>query len=1198
VAGPAGDPAVRLTESNDEIILAQGDNSALVFDLADSFTAEVELRTTDSSGVIIGSRPSVKNWTLQVAGGHVQFSLFDGVNTPTITSTAAVNDGNWHRIVAVRDAGNHVLKLYIDGVSAASNVTDTTTQPRTPSDPLDPVLLGAYNDTSAASQLAADVDMVRITRSALPPASFLPANFVSPTPPPSTLVAGNAPTSIAGLQLWLPAYDPQRYFAAINYVDSLPLAPFDGMATRSLLDGSSNRLGVSAVTQLRQVLYQSDAAIGPYWSFDASGGATLGNPLRVTGSSGSSSTNFNFVQNTGVFTLSTFVNIGAATGGPMTLFDTNEALTTLAGFSLMRDTDGSLRLVIGGGTSQTVRFNNTAPSGAELSAGTWYHVAVVGSGPGNPVQFYVTPLSASSVTRYDSVNPLAGPNGTYLTDTSHDLLIGGRSNTAISGDSSSAGAAPLNGGMVNQAIFNTALSAAQIQQLFLYGKGYAGVNVAAVQRQPYNGPVATFKAASPTAHPSDYSAAINWGDSHVTAGAITVSDGVVTVSGANTYASAGSFPITVTITDHVAATTVDVITSAIVAPSLQASALSVSAVTGRALTALVSSFTDADPSPSSNYSATINWGDGQQSSGAILMSGGVYNVVGSHTYSAAGTFLTSVTINDAADGDSAAPTNTATVVDPIVANAVAISSLTGDVFNGAVATFTDVDSGTTPANYSASINWGDGNVTSGSISLAGGVFTVSGTHTYAAPAIYSTSISVQDLGDGDSDVAGGSATVQNAMTASGINLIAVVGYAFNGAVASFTTPSPGTPPANFSASINWGDGSVTAGTVSLAAGVYKVSGAHTYSAPGNLAVNTTINDSSGHTVIPGSTATVSSTTQIAARRMFYLRSPKYDVTNSNLPGFSDDNAIAPDKTAYLPGSGTSSFASVSSYSRGINGVMVDIVGGHGTITAADFVFKIGNNNSPSLWATATGPTLVTVRAGAGVGSSDRIELLWADGAIQKQWLEVIVRGNDALGGSNSNTALAASDAFFFGSAPGDSGAADSSAFSVTSADEIAARNDPHGIGNPAAISNTNDFNRDGLVNSTDQVFARNNGTNLGNQLKFLVVGAGGPFAPNSSPMATSDAAPPLRTAQTTASTADAGIATALAVGVSAPRIPSATPPPSAPVAELRRSAVDAYFERAVADDPWLAASEEDAQDRGDPQESDDLTLDYPLTSAR
>jgi trimeric autotransporter adhesin len=312
-----------------------------------------------------------------------------------------------------------------------------------------------------------------------------------------------------------------------------------------------------------------------------------------------------------------------------------------------------------------------------------------------------------------------------------------------------------------------------------------------------------------------------------------------------------------------------------------------------------------------------------------------------------------------------------------------------------------------------------------------------------------------------------------------------------------------------------------------------------------------IDTNDGFVATPQAVATIVNDEHgIADRHLFYKGSTRWNVTNGAT--FSDDNAIAADKSAYLPGGGTSTFANVSSYWRGINGIMVDVAGAHGPITANDFIFKVGNNNSPNTWTPAPAPTLVTTRAGAGTGGSDRVELIWADNAIQSTWLEIIVRGNDALGGSNGNTGLLASDVFFFGSALGDAGAGNAGAYSVTSADETSARNDPHGVGNSASITNVNDFNRDGLVNSTDQIFARNHLTNLGNQLQFLTVGAGGPFAPEAPSAAPSAFSQPAN---------EVGIATALTLeaGASSSRIGARAL--MADLAPPQPALVDASFER-------------------------------------
>jgi subtilisin-like proprotein convertase family protein len=237
---------------------------------------------------------------------------------------------------------------------------------------------------------------------------------------------------------------------------------------------------------------------------------------------------------------------------------------------------------------------------------------------------------------------------------------------------------------------------------------------------------------------------------------------------------------------------------------------------------------------------------------------------------------------------------------------------------------------------------------------------------------------------------------------------------------------------------------------------------------------------------------------VAGQWLFYKGSTAWDVTNTNLPGFSDDNAIALDKTAYLPGGGAATFANVSSYTSGINGLMVDLAGAHGPITANDFVFKVGNNNSPGNWAAAVGPGAVSTRAAAGIGGSDRVELTWADGAIQKTWLEVVVKGNDALGGLNTNTGLAASRVFYFGSAAADTGFGDATDFLTSAIDEQLVRDNPAGHGNPAAITSPYDFNRDGLVNAIDQASVRNFTTGAATALKLLNVPGAGPFAPQSS----------------------------------------------------------------------------------------------------
>ena len=97
------------------------------------------------------------------------------------------------------------------------------------------------------------------------------------------------------------------------------------------------------------------------------------------------------------------------------------------------------------------------------------------------------------------------------------------------------------------------------------------------------------------------------------------------------------------------------------------------------------------------------------------------------------------------------------------------------------------------------------------------------------------------------------------------------------------------------------------------------------------------------------------------RHVFYNNSASDGVTPA--AQFLDDHAVAAGKQALLPG-GTATFANYTSYSRGINGIIIDIDNLAGTPTGADFAFKSGNNNDPSTWSTAASPISITGRAPA------------------------------------------------------------------------------------------------------------------------------------------------------------------------------------------------------------------------------------------
>ncbi len=214
------------------------------------------------------------------------------------------------------------------------------------------------------------------------------------------------------------------------------------------------------------------------------------------------------------------------------------------------------------------------------------------------------------------------------------------------------------------------------------------------------------------------------------------------------------------------------------------------------------------------------------------------------------------------------------------------------------------------------------------------------------------------------------------------------------------------------------------------------------------------------------------TPTVLGRHVFYNES-KFDGDTAGV-SVSDDLAIATDKSPYLAGSGTATFENITSYSRGINGIMIDVANPAGTITADDFTFRVSSppslTNDPSTWAIPPDPAIVAVRPGAGISGSDRVEIIWAEGAIQNQWLQVILEGDDADGGFNTNTGLAESDIFYFGNRTGDAGSGMPWMAITNAIDRIAARNN---AADDAGVENLYDFNRDGSVDDVDEgiVFA-------------------------------------------------------------------------------------------------------------------------------
>ena len=268
-------------------------------------------------------------------------------------------------------------------------------------------------------------------------------------------------------------------------------------------------------------------------------------------------------------------------------------------------------------------------------------------------------------------------------------------------------------------------------------------------------------------------------------------------------------------------------------------------------------------------------------------------------------------------------------------------------------------------------------------------------------------------------------------------------------------------------------------------------------------------EAGAYTSVPGTEIYSTADPATIVQEAVFYNNSKFDNYQPRPAGHADGGAIAIDKVPLLAGMGQATFDNITSFNKGINGVSIDLLGVHGSITADDFTLRVGNNNSPADWATAPAPLSVTVYGKNGISNSDRIELVWADSAIQNKWLEVTIA-------ANANTRLASPVTFYFGNSEGSTGDGDSNNYALVNAlDEAAVRANPHPLSNLPRTS-IYDLNRDGSVNSLDESIARFGTTNPTTAVRFIDLDAP-PAAVVADEDPSNDATPTIATAVAIAS---------------------------------------------------------------------------------
>jgi hypothetical protein len=310
---------------------------------------------------------------------------------------------------------------------------------------------------------------------------------------------------------------------------------------------------------------------------------------------------------------------------------------------------------------------------------------------------------------------------------------------------------------------------------------------------------------------------------------------------------------TVTVTDNGSAVAGSGTATVAETDILTASSTPKSTVEGGTVSGLLATFTDPNiTNVASDFTATIAWGDGTTSSGVVAGGGGSFSVSGTHTFADELTGTYSVTLTEDAPGTATSTATAAVTVaeaDSLSGAVTPITAVEGATFSGAVATFTDGYTNNVAADFTATITWGDGVTTPGTVTLLGGSATVSGNHLYVEQGAYTYSVTLTDDAPGTATgTASGTVNVADAALAgicnpphgtAGVQLTNVV-------VGTFTDQQKETL-GSYTATIHWGDGTTSAGTITDPPGTLHVSGSHTYANAGTYGMTVTLTDTGGPT---------------------------------------------------------------------------------------------------------------------------------------------------------------------------------------------------------------------------------------------------------------------------------------------------------------------------------------------------------------
>jgi uncharacterized delta-60 repeat protein len=157
-----------------------------------------------------------------------------------------------------------------------------------------------------------------------------------------------------------------------------------------------------------------------------------------------------------------------------------------------------------------------------------------------------------------------------------------------------------------------------------------------------------------------------------------------------------------------------------------------------------------------------------------------------------------------------------------------VNGTEGTALTGKLASFAPLDQSIPASDYQASITWSDGLSSPVTITAnTSGGFDVASPHVPAEEGSLGFTVAIT-LGP-TTITAQGTVNVADApLTTQAVHLSVTLNRPFSGVVATFTDADPGAAVADYSATIDWKDGTTSAGTIGVSGNHFTVTGSHVF----------------------------------------------------------------------------------------------------------------------------------------------------------------------------------------------------------------------------------------------------------------------------------------------------------------------------------------------------------------------------------